>query len=99
ECVLETGRTHQIRVHLAAVGHPVVGDAAYGGARRGVDLDRPFLHAAALSLRHPVTQEPLHLEEPLPRELVAVLRGLRGPPPTSGAGEAGWGSDTAGGGV
>jgi 23S rRNA pseudouridine1911/1915/1917 synthase len=65
ECRLETGRTHQIRVHLAAIGHPVVGDAAYGGARARIALDRPFLHAARLSFDHPVTGEHLAFEEPL----------------------------------
>ena len=52
-CTLETGRTHQIRVHLQAIGHPVVGDAGYGGARPGLDLGRPFLHATAVGVRPP----------------------------------------------
>jgi 23S rRNA pseudouridine1911/1915/1917 synthase len=73
ECRLETGRTHQIRVHLQAIGHPVVGDAAYGGARAALVLDRPFLHAGALAFVHPVTGEALRVEEPLPADLVAVL--------------------------
>ena len=47
ECRLETGRTHQVRVHLAAIGHPVVGDDRYGGARPSIDPGRPFLHAAS----------------------------------------------------
>jgi len=79
DCSLETGRTHQIRVHLMSIGHPVVGDATYGGARPDVGVDRPFLHAAALSLRHPVSGEVLRLEEPLPDELEAVLTALRRP--------------------
>ena len=76
ECRLETGRTHQIRVHLAAIGHPVVGDAAYGGVRTGVDSPRPFLHAAALELTHPVTGEEMTFTSPMPDDLVAVLAGL-----------------------
>ncbi|MGH8984019.1 MAG: RluA family pseudouridine synthase [Acidimicrobiia bacterium] len=76
ECRLETGRTHQIRVHLAAIGHPVVGDAPYRGARPSLPLDRPFLHATALSFSHPVSGDPLHFEERLPDELAAVLEGL-----------------------
>ena len=67
---LLTGRTHQIRVHLASVGHPVVGDDTYGGGggRRLVALPprRHFLHAAWLLLRHPVTGEPMDLRSPLP---------------------------------
>jgi 23S rRNA pseudouridine1911/1915/1917 synthase len=76
-CELETGRTHQIRVHLQAIGHPVVGDAAYGGSRPGLVLDRPFLHATALEFAHPVTGVIVRVEEPLPAELTAVLAALR----------------------
>ena len=72
-CTLETGRTHQIRVHLQAIGHPVVGDASYGGARPGLDLGRPFLHATAVAFAHPITGERIVVEEPLPPELAAVL--------------------------
>ncbi len=75
-CRLETGRTHQIRVHLAAIGHPVVGDDRYGGARGEPRLDRPFLHAARLAFRHPVTGEALAFESPLPDDLAAVLAAL-----------------------
>ena len=75
-CSLETGRTHQIRVHLQAIGHPVVGDAAYSGARAALVLDRPFLHAAALAFAHPVTGDPIRIEEPLPAELVDLLTSL-----------------------
>src|SRR5262249_5574555 len=63
---LETGRTHQIRVHLEAVGHPVVGDPVYGGVREGLHVGRPFLHAERLALRHPVTGAPIDVDEPLP---------------------------------
>ncbi|MGV3758418.1 MAG: RluA family pseudouridine synthase [Actinomycetota bacterium] len=76
-CTLETGRTHQIRVHLRSIGHPVVGDVRYDGARQSLPLDRPFLHAEILDLDHPVTGEPLHLESPLPEDLQAVLDRLR----------------------
>ncbi|MEZ5216754.1 MAG: RluA family pseudouridine synthase [Ilumatobacteraceae bacterium] len=74
-CELETGRTHQIRVHLAAVGHPVVADAPYGGARSGITLARPFLHATQLAFDHPVTGEPLSFVSPLPADLVDVVPG------------------------
>jgi 23S rRNA pseudouridine1911/1915/1917 synthase len=73
ECTLETGRTHQIRVHLSAIGHPVVGDGTYGGSRDSIALDRPFLHAAVLGFDHPVTGERLRFEDVLPAELQAVL--------------------------
>lgn len=76
ECRLETGRTHQIRVHLAAIGHPVVGDGAYGGIRSGIESPRPFLHAAALELLHPVTGEELRFESVLPDDLGAVEASL-----------------------
>jgi 23S rRNA pseudouridine1911/1915/1917 synthase len=82
ECRLETGRTHQIRVHLQAIGHPVVGDAAYGGARAALTLGRPFLHAGALAFAHPVTSVPVSVTEELAPELAEVLAGLAsGPPP------------------
>jgi 23S rRNA pseudouridine1911/1915/1917 synthase len=77
-CRLETGRTHQIRVHLAALGHPVVGDRAYGGFRDPLPLARPFLHAARLELVHPVTGETLVFDSPLPDDLTAVLASLTG---------------------
>ncbi len=72
-CELETGRTHQIRVHLAAVGHPVVGDATYGGQRAGWSTERPVLHATRLTFRHPVTGDEIGVDSPLPDDLVAVL--------------------------
>ena len=76
ECRLETGRTHQIRVHLAAIGHPVVGDAAYGGDRPALRPGRPFLHATALAFTHPRSGEVLRFSDPLPPELAAVLSDL-----------------------
>jgi 23S rRNA pseudouridine1911/1915/1917 synthase len=76
DCRLETGRTHQVRVHLAAVGHPIVGDATYGGAREAIALDRPFLHAAALAFDHPTTGDRPRFTSPLPRDLQRVLSSL-----------------------
>jgi 23S rRNA pseudouridine1911/1915/1917 synthase len=70
---LETGRTHQIRVHLAAIGHPVCGDPLYGTAGE-YGLQRQFLHAARLAFEHPVTGEPLDLSSPLPDDLAAALQ-------------------------
>jgi 23S rRNA pseudouridine1911/1915/1917 synthase len=69
-CRLVTGRRHQIRVHLAARGWPIVGDALYGTAR--VDLARHALHAWRLSLRHPASRVPLGFEAPVPKELVSL---------------------------
>ena len=70
--VLDTGRTHQIRVHMSAIGHPVTGDRAYGGSAR-FGLERQFLHAARLSFPHPVTGEPVDVESPLPADLARAL--------------------------
>ena len=72
---LETGRTHQIRVHLRAIGHPVVGDPVYGSGNinRGLSLGRQFLHAFQLIFTHPTTGDVIHLEAPLPKDLQAVL--------------------------
>jgi 23S rRNA pseudouridine1911/1915/1917 synthase len=75
-CKLETGRTHQIRVHLSAIGHPVVGDGRYGGARPAIAMDRPFLHAERLRFTHPRTGEVLTFTSPLPADLEAVRGGL-----------------------
>jgi 23S rRNA pseudouridine1911/1915/1917 synthase len=79
ECRLETGRTHQIRVHLAAIGHPVVGDGTYGGNRAALRPPRPFLHAASLEFRHPGTGETLSFESPMPADLQALLDQLGAP--------------------
>ncbi len=70
--VLETGRTHQIRVHLAAIGHPVCGDPQYGMAGQ-LGLSRQFLHAARLAFEHPVTGAPIDVSSPLPDDLVTAL--------------------------
>jgi 23S rRNA pseudouridine1911/1915/1917 synthase len=75
DCALDTGRTHQIRVHFAAIAHPIVGDERYRGRRKHtpIDLDRPFLHAAELSFDHPVTGERLTFHSALPADLSRVL--------------------------
>jgi 23S rRNA pseudouridine1911/1915/1917 synthase len=80
EARLETGRTHQVRVHLTHLRHPLAGDRAYGAdpnlaARLG--LDRPFLHAWRLAFRHPATGEPVEVTEPLPDDLAAALARAR----------------------
>ena len=72
---LHTGRTHQIRVHMAYLGHPLVGDAVYG--KRSPLLDRHFLHAGRLVFDHPVTGERLDLSAPLPPDLARVLDSIR----------------------
>ena len=72
-CWLETGRTHQIRVHLSSIGHPVVADRVYRGAPlQGVRLDRPWLHARALRFVHPVTGQEVDVVSPLPPDLAAT---------------------------
>jgi len=91
---IETGRTHQIRVHMASISHPVVGDTLYGApakivalplsatrkaAREVLALDRNFLHSSELEFAHPTTGKILQLESPLPPELTAFLAELRGP--------------------
>jgi 23S rRNA pseudouridine1911/1915/1917 synthase len=88
---IHTGRTHQIRVHLASIGHPVAGDPVYGGTRTPSSrraaaraalqaLERPALHAARLALDHPRTGERCSFEAPLPADLAAVLTALRAAP-------------------
>jgi 23S rRNA pseudouridine1911/1915/1917 synthase len=84
-CRLESGRTHQIRVHLTTLGHPIVGDPTYGRRSelaRSVALARPFLHAAALAFDHPITGERIDLVEPLPEELAHALDLVGIDPPT-----------------
>jgi len=87
EIRIETGRTHQIRVHLSSIGHPVVGDTLYGAPReipattakaKSATLGRNFLHAAAIQFKHPVTDTPLRFEQPLPAELDLFLRQIGG---------------------
>jgi 23S rRNA pseudouridine1911/1915/1917 synthase len=69
---LETGRTHQVRVHFAAIGHPIAGDPEYGGKGRH-GLSRQFLHSARLGFRHPTTGEKMDFESELPDDLRAAL--------------------------
>jgi 23S rRNA pseudouridine1911/1915/1917 synthase len=82
EAAPRTGRTHQIRVHLASVGHPVLGDRRYGGGgddARALGLERPFLHAWRIAFDHPMTGERIDLEEPLPDDLRTALARLEAP--------------------
>ena len=83
EVKIETGRTHQIRVHLASIGHPVAGDTLYGAPRpesylgtssKVASLERNFLHAFELQFRHPISNRPLSFQQPLPAELTKFLR-------------------------
>lgn len=73
EVRLETGRTHQIRAHFAAIEHPVAGDRVYGATRKDLDVPRTFLHASRLELTHPVTGDPMSVEAPLPADLTDAL--------------------------
>jgi 23S rRNA pseudouridine1911/1915/1917 synthase len=89
ELAPETGRTHQLRVHLAALGHPIVGDRVYGGRGRApgrlpaahaaaiAGFPRQALHAAAMTFAHPVTGETVRVAAPLPDDLEALLAALR----------------------
>jgi 23S rRNA pseudouridine1911/1915/1917 synthase len=86
EVTPQTGRTHQIRVHLSAAGHPVVGDTVYGRDRKlaaRLGLARPFLHSARLGFDHPITGDRVALEEPLPPDLEEALARLRDAASTS----------------
>jgi 23S rRNA pseudouridine1911/1915/1917 synthase len=79
-CRLETGRTHQIRIHLSAIGHPVVGDPVYGtrtGPSFPVRFGRQALHAQSLGFVHPCTQEGIRVEAPLPADLTDLIAELR----------------------
>jgi 23S rRNA pseudouridine1911/1915/1917 synthase len=91
DCWLETGRTHQIRVHMAYAGHGLIGDPTYGGSRvpsaralgeAGAAAAKAFprqaLHAATLGFVHPVTGEALRFEAPLPADTAELIRALRG---------------------
>jgi 23S rRNA pseudouridine1911/1915/1917 synthase len=79
ECALETGRTHQIRIHLSEAGHPLVGERVYVRSYRGpqVPATRIMLHAAELGFTHPVTGEKLEYEEPIPTDMAGMLETLR----------------------
>ncbi|HEX6635461.1 MAG TPA: RluA family pseudouridine synthase [Usitatibacter sp.] len=78
ECDLETGRTHQIRVHLASIGHPIEGDPVYAG-RGAKRLARQALHAWKLAFRHPRTGEEMRFESPMPEDMAALVASLRAP--------------------
>ncbi|MCL5935370.1 MAG: RluA family pseudouridine synthase [Firmicutes bacterium] len=77
ELKLETGRTHQIRVHMAYLGHPLVGDLKYGQAKNRFNLEGQFLHAATLGFVHPRSGEKIAFEAPLPGELQGILENIR----------------------
>ncbi|WP_448586114.1 RluA family pseudouridine synthase [Thermaurantiacus sp.] len=78
ECRLETGRTHQVRAHMAHIGHPLLGDRLYGGRRvMGFGIARQALHAQSLSFRHPVTGENLDFSSPISPDIQALLSSLR----------------------
>jgi 23S rRNA pseudouridine1911/1915/1917 synthase len=89
QVAIHTGRTHQIRVHLSAIGHPIVGDSLYGGVHRRVPgdiravqrLERPFLHAVRLAFAHPEDGRRMEFIAPLPEDLTSVLDDLPGWPP------------------
>jgi 23S rRNA pseudouridine1911/1915/1917 synthase len=74
---LETGRTHQIRVHLAAIGHPVVGDERYRGVRPSLDVPRLMLHARRLAFAHPRTHQRVDFESPVPADMAGLISRLR----------------------
>ncbi|HEY5618683.1 MAG TPA: RluA family pseudouridine synthase [Vicinamibacterales bacterium] len=86
QVAIHTGRTHQIRVHLSAIGHPIVGDSVYGGMRRRVPgdlravqrLNRPFLHAGRLAFIHPRDGRRMEFTAPLPDDLLSILEALPG---------------------
>ncbi|HEX3033170.1 MAG TPA: RluA family pseudouridine synthase [Bacillota bacterium] len=77
ECKLETGRTHQIRVHMAYLGHPVVGDPKYGTRKAHFNLQGQALHAAVLGFKHPVTGDYLEFTSPIPQPMAGVIEKLR----------------------
>ena len=73
ECNLETGRTHQIRVHFAHIGHPVVNDPFYGYRRMDFPIEGQALHSKSLDVKHPITGEEMHFEAPVPADFEACL--------------------------
>ena len=78
ECELETGRTHQIRVHMSSIGHPLLGDNVYGPAKCPFSLQGQTLHAKILGIHHPSTGEYMEFDAPLPDYFVRLLSTLRG---------------------
>ena len=77
KCQLETGRTHQIRAHFSAIGHPIVGDSLYGGSNTSINLSRPFLHSSSLTFSHPASNENLKFTSKIPQELLRALAGIQ----------------------
>jgi 23S rRNA pseudouridine1911/1915/1917 synthase len=84
ECRLETGRTHQVRVHMASIGHPLLGDPVYGRSRpehreilRSLGFERQALHAAHLGFTHPITGGTLNFESPIPSDMQQLFIKLR----------------------
>ena len=78
QCRLETGRTHQIRVHMAYIGHPVVNDPLYGYKRDAFPIEGQALHSCALDLVHPITKQAMHFEAPWPSDFKAVVQAVDG---------------------
>lgn len=78
QCRLETGRTHQIRVHMAYIGHPVVNDPLYGYKRDAFPIEGQALHSCALDLVHPITKQAMHFEAPWPNDFKAVVQAVDG---------------------
>ena len=76
EVAIETGRTHQIRVHMAEIGHPVVGDYTYSNGKNEFNIQGQMLHAKSLDFKHPITGKPIHLEAPLPEYFSEILSSL-----------------------
>lgn len=77
EVTIETGRTHQIRVHMAEIGHPVVGDYTYSNGKNEFNVEGQMLHAKSLDFKHPITNKPIHLEAPLPEYFTNILNVLQ----------------------